>query len=67
MSDLEEGQLIGEGTFGYCNAGSHKGVPTAFKVFKDLSDHKEVHTETNILLKSTSHPCRTPNAYRSLY
>ena len=56
MSDLEAGQLIGEGTFGYCIAGSYKGIPTAFKIFKDLSDYKEVHTEANFLLKIPSHP-----------
>ena len=56
MSDLTQGELIGEGTFGYCIAGSYKGVSAAFKVFKDLSDYKEVHTEANILLKIPSHP-----------
>ena len=50
MSDLKAGQLIGEGTFGHCIAGSYKGVPTAFKIFKDLSDYEEVHTEANFLI-----------------
>lgn len=56
MSDLTQEQLIGEGTFGYCIAGSYKGVSAAFKVFKDLSHYKEVHAEANILLKIPSHP-----------
>lgn len=56
MSDLEAGQLIGEGTFGHCIAGSYKGAPTAFKIFKDLSDCNVVHAEANFLLKIPSHP-----------
>lgn len=56
MSDLTQGQLIGEGTFGYCISGSYKGVSAAFKVFKDFSHYNEVHAEANILLKIPSHP-----------
>ena len=56
MSDLAQGQLIGEGTFGQCIAGTYKGVPAAFKMFKDLNCLENVHREAKILLKIPSHP-----------
>lgn len=56
MSDLAQGQLIGEGTFGQCIAGTYKGVPAAFKMFKDLECLEDAHREAKILLKIPSHP-----------
>ena len=56
MSDLDVWQLIGEGTFGQCYAGTYKDVPAAFKVFKHCESVDEVHREANILLKIPSHP-----------
>ena len=56
MSDLVEGNLIGEGTFGKCVSGTYKGVPAAFKIFKDEHYYEEVHAEADILLQIPSHP-----------
>ena len=58
MSDFAHGSLIGEGTFGQCVAGTYKGIPVAFKVYKDvrLASLEDVHAEAKILLKIPSHP-----------
>lgn len=58
MSDITHGSLIGEGTFGHCVAGTYKGIPVAFKVYKDarLTSLEDVHAEAKILLKIPSHP-----------
>ena len=56
MSDLTQGQLIGEGTFGRCIAGTYRGVSAAFNVFKHLHRYEEVHAEASILLHIPSHP-----------
>ena len=58
MSDIAHGSLIGEGTFGNCVAGTYKGIPVAFKVYKDVrvASLEDVHAEAKILLKIPSHP-----------
>jgi len=58
MSDIAHGSLIGEGTFGQCVAGTYKGIPVAFKVYKDarITSLEDVHAEAKILLKIPSHP-----------
>lgn len=54
FSDLNEGHIISEGTFGKCIAGTYKNIPTAFKVFKE-TNYKNVHAEADALLKIPNH------------
>ena len=56
ISDLSQGQLIGEGTFGKCISGTYKGIPAAFKLYKSHEWLEDVHSEAKILLKIPSHP-----------
>ena len=55
FSDLHKGHTIGEGTFGKCIAGTYKGIPTAYKIFK-TSNYRDVHAEADVLLRIPSHP-----------
>ena len=58
MSDIAHGSLIGEGTFGQCVTGTYKGIPVAFKFYKDarITSLEDVHAKAKILLKIPSHP-----------